>query len=167
MGRLGPISSFLLNCNGLTCEETHLKWTDLNLFKRLRYFWFFYSVGQKLVHKQFNDFRKNPSRNCSIIIGQHITNFWCSIKKSMNSCHEVLKCACWQSLELTSRLVKDQCCLKSQSFTAILFLLRERSSEVWKFLFFFWGGTSQIFMFKRFWPYFFTDWMVYFSYMIR
>ena len=34
------------------------------------------------------------------------------------------------------------------------------------FSFFFWGGTSHIFIFKQFWPYFFTEWMVYFSYMI-
>ena len=31
---------------------------------------------------------------------------------------------------------------------------------------FFWGGTSQIFISKQVWPYFFTEWMVYFSYMI-
>ena len=32
---------------------------------------------------------------------------------------------------------------------------------------FFWGGTSQIFIFKQFSTHFFTEWMVYFSYMIR
>ena len=31
---------------------------------------------------------------------------------------------------------------------------------------FFFYRTSQIFRFQRFWPYFFTEWMVYFSYMI-
>ena len=35
------------------------------------------------------------------------------------------------------------------------------------FFSFFWGGTSQIFIFKQFSTHFFTEWMVYFSYIIR
>ena len=35
------------------------------------------------------------------------------------------------------------------------------------FRFFFWGGTSQIFIFKQLSTHFFTEWMVYYSYIIR
>ena len=55
--------------------------------------------------------------------------------------------------------------LKLKSKIASHFYFVSDSSKVINLLFFS-HDSSQIFIYKRFWPYFFTEWMVYFSKMI-